>query len=490
MDKRFEDYKPAPLSLLDDTPEKTVDPDIDKKLREKAFKLEETFRSFGIEIKVIGITHGANVTRFECTVKTGTRISRIYHLQDELRLEMAVISLRIVAPVPGKSCIAIEIPNEGYTPVRLKDLVETDEFKSSEPLTAALGEDLCGCPIYCDIAKMPHLLIAGAVGSGKQLCICSILASILMHSSPEDVRMILVDTHIIEFYTYNGIPHLLLPVINDPGKAVSALNWALTEMLRRYELFEKEHVRDIKGYNEKHKKGTDEHLPYILIVIDDISELMLNYSKEFERCISAIAARSRAAGIHIIMATQRPSCDVITGVVKANIGSRIAFAVINQTDSKSIIDESGAEKLLGRGDMLYCPMSAPYPIRAQGSLVREDEVDRIVDYLRKTYGAMYDDDVARLIETNEWSIVPEPNRRLVSDAELFNDAVEAVLDNGSASVSVIQRTLGIGYPAAARLIDMLEKEGIIAPFVGSKPRQILITEEEWKKRKYGENGNE
>lgn len=460
---------------------------MDNKLKEKADKLTATFRSFDIEVNVINIIHGANVTRFELEVETGTKVSSIFHLRDELMLEMAVSRLRIEAPIPGRSCIAVEIPNDGFTPVMLKDLTENEEFRSSGPLTVAIGEDLYRKPVYCDISKMPHLLIAGSTGSGKSIWLQSVLSSILTHSSPEDVRMILVDTKVIEFYPYNGIPHLLLPVINDAGKAVSALNWAVTEMRRRHELFEKKQVRDIRSYNEKYKQGAAEHLPYILIVVDEFAELMMNHAGDTEMLIGKIAMLGRISGIHLIMATQRPSCDVITGNIKANIGSRIAFAVCNKTESSAIIDESGAEDLLGMGDMLYFPMSSPRPIRMQGAFVNEDEVERITDYLKKTYGANYDDEVAGKIESCELRLDPEAERRILSDTELFNAAVDKVFENGYASVSVLQRELGIGYPAAARLIDRLEKDGIIGPFEDGKPRQILITEEEWNNRR---NNNE
>lgn len=463
---------------------------MDNKLKEKADKLTATFKSFDIEANVVNIIYGANVTRFELTAGTETKVSRLFQLKDEIMLEMAVPSLRMEAPVLGKSgepCIAIEIPNDGFTPVMLKDLTETDEFKSSGPLTVVLGEDLNRRPVYCDISKMPHLLIAGSTGSGKSIWLQSVLSSILTHSSPEDVRMILVDTKVIEFYPYNGIPHLLLPVINDAGKAVSALNWAVTEMRRRHELFKKEQVRDIRSYNEKYKQGAAEHLPYILIVVDEFAELMMNHTGDTEMLIGKIAMLGRISGIHLIMATQRPSYDVITGDIKANIGSRIAFAVTSQVDSRAIIDRSGAEDLLGRGDMLYFPMSSPHSIRLQGAFVNEDEVERITDLLRKTYGANYDDEVAGNIESCELRLDPEAERRILSDTELFNAAVDKVFENGYASVSVLQRELGIGYPAAARLIDRLEKERIIGPFEDGKPRQILITEEEWNNRR---NNNE
>ena len=401
-------------------------------------------------------------------------------------LAMAAISIRIEAPIPGKSAIGIEIPNDVPTAVQLRGLVETKDFKASTPLTVALGRDIPGRPIYCDLAKMPHLMIAGSTGSGKSVCINSILTSILVHSSPEEVRMILVDPKVVELSVYNGVPHLIMPVITDPKKAAGALNWAVMEMQRRYKLFEEGQVRDIKGFNEKYKNGPEEHLPLILIVIDELAELMMVAAKEVETYISRLAALARAAGIHLLIATQRPSVDVITGVIKANIGSRIAFAVTSGVDSRTILDQYGAEKLLGKGDMLYAPMSAPQPVRGQGAFLSDNEVETVVNFLKKTYGSMYDEmiikDIDRVTAGGDQASGSSSGGSSGggSDADdLFNQAVQTVIENGSASVSVLQRRLGIGYPRAARLIDELEKAKVIGPFEGSKPRKILITETEW-----------
>ncbi|MCR5384742.1 MAG: DNA translocase FtsK [Saccharofermentans sp.] len=486
--KKLRNYRPAPTSILAPDIKQRADADIEKKLKAKAHKLEEALKSFGISAEVVNITHGPSITRFELTLETGTKVSRVTNLQDDIMLAMAAISIRIEAPIPGKSAIGIEIPNDVTTAVQLRGLVETKEFKAATPLTVALGRDIPGRPIYCDLAKMPHLMIAGSTGSGKSVCINSILTSILVHSSPEEVRMILVDPKVVELSVYNGVPHLIMPVITDPKKAAGALNWAVIEMQRRYKLFEEGQVRDIKGFNEKYKNDPQvEHLPLILIVIDELAELMMVAAKEVETYISRLAALARAAGIHLLIATQRPSVDVITGVIKANIGSRIAFAVTSGVDSRTILDSYGAEKLLGKGDMLYAPMSAPQPVRGQGAFLKDEEVEAVVDYLKKQYGAMYDDAIIKDIDRvtaggdqASGSSGGGSNGGGGSDTDdLFAQAVQTVIENGSASVSVLQRRLGIGYPRAARLVDELEKKKVIGPFEGSKPRKILITETEW-----------
>ena len=487
--RRLKNYKPAPTSCLAQEVKQRADADLERKLKEKAHQLEQALMSFGIKANVVNITHGPSITRFELTLETGTKVSRVTNLQDDIMLAMAAISIRIEAPIPGKSAIGIEIPNDVPTPVQLRGLVETKEFKASTPLTVALGRDIPGRPIYCDLAKMPHLMIAGSTGSGKSVCINSILTSILVHSSPEEVRMILVDPKVVELSVYNGVPHLIMPVITDPKKAAGALNWAVTEMQRRYKLFEEGQVRDIKGFNEKYKTNPEvEHLPLILIVIDELAELMMVAAKEVETYISRLAALARAAGIHLLIATQRPSVDVITGVIKANIGSRIAFAVTSGVDSRTILDSYGAEKLLGKGDMLYAPMSAPQPVRGQGAFLSDSEVERVVECLKTTYGAMYDEsiikDIDRVTAGGDQASGGSSGGSSGGGSndgadDLFNQAVQTVIENGSASVSVLQRRLGIGYPRAARLVDELEKRKVIGPFEGSKPRKILITETEW-----------
>ena len=478
-------YTPAPTALLSPDEVQRDAGNKDAMLREKAYKLEDALRSFGIEAEVKNITHGPAITRFELTLKVGTKVSRVTQLENDIKLAMAAVSIRIEAPIPGKSAIGIEIPNDKPTAVHLRGLVETKEFKTSTPLTVALGRDIPGRPIYCDLAKMPHLMIAGSTGSGKSVCINSILTSILVHTSPKDVRLILVDPKVVELAVYNGIPHLIMPVITDPKKAAAALNWAVVEMQRRYKLFAEGQVRNISGFNEKYANDpTVEHLPFIVLVIDELAELMSVAAKEVETYISRLAALARAAGIHLLIATQRPSVDVITGVIKANIGSRIAFAVTSSVDSKTILDHGGAEKLLGKGDMLYAPMSAPQPVRGQGAFLKDEEVEVVVEYLKKQYGSMYDEDIINEIDrTAEGAEGGALDAMSGGDSgssnDLFEQAVETVIENGSASVSVLQRRLGIGYPRAARLIDELEKKQIIGPFEGSKPRKILVTKTEW-----------
>ena len=495
-------YRPAPTKLLAEDVKAIADPNTNKELRESANKLVETLASFGInDTKVINIIHGPSITRFELTIPAGVKVSRVTQLKDDIMLAMAAISIRIEAPIPGKSAIGIELPNKKATPVHLRSLVETKEFRQSEPLSVALGRDIPGRPIYCNLAKMPHLMIAGSTGSGKSVCINSILTSILVHASPNDVRMILIDPKVVELSVYNGIPHLISPVITDCKKAAGALNWAVAEMQRRYKLFEFAQVRDIKSYNakcEEHGEPANK-IPLILIVIDELAELMMVASKEVETYISRLAALARAAGIHLLIATQRPSVDVITGVIKANIGSRIAFAVTSGVDSRTILDQYGAEELLGKGDMLYSPMTAPQPVRGQGALVEDEEVESIVEFLNSKYGSMYDEQIIKDIEI----AAQEPEKggtgggssssdggNSGSGDNLFEEAVEIVLENGSASVSVLQRRLGVGYPRAGKLIDELEKKHIIGPYEGSKPRKVLITRTEWLeiKAKGEENG--
>jgi len=487
MDKRFEIYKPAPTSLLEADPEIYIDADLSNNLKEKAHKLVDAFRSFGVDVNVVNISHGPSVTRFELTASRGTKISSIFALEEDLQLALAAYSIRIEAPIRGKSAFAIEIPNEVKEKVHMRNLVEKYEYSTSTSLTVAIGRNVDGRAVYSDLANMCPLLIAGNMGSGTVMCYNSILTSLLVHSSPEDVRLILIDPKIVEFYSYKNIPHLLVPVINESKKGVSALIWTVNEMQRRLKYLEECQVSDINKYNEKYKNDPDkDHMPYLLIVISEFSDLMIDYSSEVETCLSRLAPRSRAAGIHLILATQRPTSDVITSNVYNNIGSRIAFAVKDATSSNVILHEHGAEKLLGQGDMLYFPISSPNALRVQGVFVREKETEAVVGYLRRKYGDMYYDSVIKGI--NSISSCEDPLSNLpvtpkVDDGELFDLAVQIVLETGSASVSVLQRRLGIGYPRAARLIDELENNGIISPFNGAMPRKTLITEKEWLDKK-------
>ncbi len=488
-------YIPAPTDLLaPDTIEKK-DPKLEEELKNNSRILVETLQKFGINANISHITRGPVITRYEITIDAGTKVSKVTGLHDDIMLAMAAIKVRIEAPIPGKSAIGIEIPNKKASAVQLRSLVETPEFKKGPPLNVAIGRDIPGKPMYCNLAKMPHLMIAGSTGSGKSVCLNSILSSILVHASPAEVRMILIDPKVVELSMYNGIPHLISPVITNPKMAAGSLRWAVEEMSRRYKLFEQAQVRDITGFNEKcdmyrrqNKAAANEieKLPYILIVIDELAELMMVAAKEVEAYISRLAALARACGIHLLIATQRPSVDVITGVIKANIGSRIALTVSSQVDSRTILDKPGAENLLGKGDMLYKPMSAPQPVRGQGSFLKDSEVEALVQWLNNEYGPDYDEDIIKEIKeaaTDDDKNMPSSSSDAAKEASagdiLFNQAVETVLENNAASISILQRRLGIGYPRAARLVDELEKKKIIGPPEGSKPRKILINRTEW-----------
>lgn len=446
-------------------------------------KLVDALKSFGISTTLGEVTRGPSITRFEITPAPGIKVSRITNLSDDIALALAAKSIRIEAPIPGKSAIGIEVPNQEVELVSLGDLLDSKEFRDpkNSPLTVALGKDIPGKPILCDLARMPHLLIAGSTGSGKSVCINTILMSILCHSTPEQVRMIMVDPKVVELAVYNGIPHLLCPVVTDAKKAANALNWAVREMEDRYKKFAEAAVRDFKGYNEYQKINGEKTLPLILVVVDELADLMQVAAKEVEESISRLTAMARAAGIHLLIATQRPSVDVITGVIKANIPSRIAFAVASQVDSRTILDMGGAEKLLGKGDMLYYPQSAAKPIRGQGAFVSDKEVEDIVGYIKKNNDVQYDEETAEAIVNSSKSGSSSVAGGTDDDGEdeLFYDAVDVVLQAGYASVSILQRRMSLGYPRASRLIDRMADKGYIGPFEGSKPRKILIDPAQW-----------
>ncbi|MBO4495802.1 MAG: DNA translocase FtsK [Clostridiales bacterium] len=449
---------------------------------EEGMKLVAALRSFGIETKLGDVTRGPSITRFEVVPAPGIKVSRITNLSDDIALALAAQSVRIEAPIPGKSAVGIEVPNKQIEAVHLGNLLESPAFKKAEsPLTVALGKDIPGNPILCDLAKMPHLLIAGSTGSGKSVCINSILISILCHATPQQVRMIMVDPKVVELAVYKGIPHLLCPVVTDAKKAANALNWAVNEMTARYAKFAEASVRDFRGYNEYQRCNGDEELPLILVVIDELADLMQVASKEVEESISRLTAMARAAGIHLLIATQRPSVDVITGVIKANIPSRIAFAVSSQVDSRTILDMVGAEKLLGKGDMLYYPQSAAKPVRGQGAFVSDKEVEEVISYIKQNNVVQYDEEMAEAIVNASKSGSTTSGAAADGDGEddLFYDAVEVVLQAGYASVSILQRRLNLGYPRASRLIDRMADKGYIGPFEGSKPRKILIDQTQW-----------
>ncbi len=474
-------YKLPPISLLQ--------PNINANTRRQSQevqllgkKLEETLKSFGVDAKVINITTGPAITRFELTPGLGVKVSKIVSLSDDIALSLAAVGVRIEAPIPGKSAIGIEIPNKETAPVSLRGLIESHEFQNAKSkLTVALGRDIPGAPILCDLMKMPHLLIAGATGSGKSVCINSILISILYRAKPDEVKLLMIDPKVVELSVYNGIPHLLAPVVTDPKKAANTLNWAVLEMTRRYGLFAEKGVRDLNGYNEAMVAEGQAKVPLILLVIDELSDLMMTAPNEVEDSIARLTAMARAAGIHLIIATQRPSVDVITGVIKANIPSRIAFAVSSQVDSRTIIDTGGAEKLLGKGDMLYFPQNLPKAKRGQGAFLSDHEVEKVVSFITAQEITGFDESVAETIMTSTLSSSGSGKDNTQED-ELFDQAVGVLLDAGYASVSILQRRMNIGYPRAARLIDSMELAGIIGPHEGAKPRKLLINRLQWETR--------
>ena len=427
------------VNLLKDIPH-INSADITEELRNNADLLVNTLQSFGVQARVIDISRGPAVTRYELQPGAGVKISKIAGLADDIALNLAAGGVRIEAPIPNKAAVGIEVPNRNVDVVSIKELIDSEEFRRAEsPLTVALGRDISGRVAVADLAKMPHLLIAGSTGSGKSVCINSMIISLLYKSSPEDVRLLMVDPKVVELGIYNGIPHLLVPVVTDPRKAAGALNWAVSEMLKRYKSFAENGVRDIKGYNELAKARDDlEKMPKVVIIIDELADLMMAAPGEVEDAICRLAQMARAAGMHLVIATQRPSADVITGLIKANIPSRVAFAVSSSIDSRIILDTGGAEKLLGRGDMLFSPIGCQKPSRIQGCFVSDKEVEDVVKFIK---------------------------------------------DGGTAATSLLQRRLKLGYARAARIIDQMEEMGVVGPFEGSKPRQVLISKEQWLERK-------
>lgn len=465
------EYKLPPVSLLRKNSAKQNDFS-EKELLNSAQILENTLKSFGLQAKVIQVNCGPTITRFEIQPSPGIKVSRIVNLADDIALSLAASDVRIEAPIPGKAAVGIEVPNKKKSLVVLRDVLESAEFnKSSSKLTIALGMDIGGNPMVADLTEMPHLLIAGATGSGKSVCINTIISSILYKAHPNEVKFMLIDPKVVELAVYDGIPHLLTPVVTDAKKAAAALHWMVTEMERRYQTFAEEGVRDIARYNElNHEKP----MPKILVIIDELADLMMISPREIEDSICRLAQMARAAGIHLVVATQRPSVDVITGLIKANIPSRISFAVSSQVDSRTILDMSGAEKLLGKGDMLFFPVGASKPVRIQGAYISEEEVEKLVDYSKKQKEPIYE---KNLSDFNE--IVVEKDHE--DTDELFEEAVKVVLDSGQASISMLQRRLRIGYARAARLIDEMEQRGIVGGYEGTKPREILISKEHYEK---------
>jgi len=479
-DKEVEIYVKPPYALLNATVASKGGRANNDFLRAQAQKLEETLKSFRLDAKVTNICRGPVVTRYEVVPAAGVRVSKISSLTDDIALNLAAQSIRIEAPIPGKAAVGIEVPNSEVSHVYLKELVDSKEFRNGTSfLDFSLGKDIAGKKIFADIAQMPHLLVAGATGSGKSVCINSIIMSILYNATPEDVRMIMIDPKVVELSVFNNIPHLLVPVVTDPRKSASALNWAVVEMQRRYKVLAAKGIRDLKGYNDLAFNEGQEKIPQILVIIDELADLMMVAPKEIEDSICRIAQLGRAAGIHLVIATQRPSVDVITGTIKANIPSRIAFAVSSATDSRTILDMGGAEKLLGKGDMLYYPTGKDQPIRVQGCFVSEKEVNAVSEFLKSDNSSRYDNEVVENIRSGG-DESEEVRDELAKVDKLLPQAVEIVIEHNQASISMLQRRMRVGYARAARLIDEMEIRNIVAKSEGPKPRDVLISYSQYK----------
>lgn len=478
QEPKVERYQVPPLSLLSDSyAEKKTDSK--SNIDENVKILESTFTNFGIDAKVVGVIQGPTVTRYEIHPAPGVKIAKITNLSNDIALSFAVASVRIEAPIPGKNAVGIEVPNRKRINVYLKEILQSSEFQNGKyKLPIALGIDIGGKPIIADLTELPHLLIAGATGSGKSVCINNIILSILYKLNPETVKFIMIDPKRVELNIYNGIPHLLISIITDANQAIKVLNWAISEMEKRFKIFAEAGVRNLEGYNEYVRNINDgtKSLPCIIIVIDELADLMLTSPVKAEEALCRLAQMTRATGIHLIIATQRPSVDIITGSIKVNFPSRIAFAVSTQVDSRTILDVNGAEKLLGNGDMLFSPVGAPKPIRAQGAFVVEKEIRNVVSYLIKhSPTPEYEQEVLEYKKSKNMLRDKEEEE----EDEFFNDAVSIIINSKQASISILQRKLRIGYTRAARLIDVMEKRGIVGPYDGRNPRKILISNEEY-----------
>ena len=465
----------------------------ESQLRETANKLQQTLKTFGVNVTVTNISCGPAVTRYEIQPEMGVKVSKIVGLADDIKLNLAAADIRIEAPIPGKAAVGIEVPNKENVTVAFRDLIESKEFKESKSkISFAVGKDISGRTKVTDIAKMPHLLIAGATGSGKSVCINTIIMSILYKADPNEVKLLMIDPKVVELSVYNGIPHLMIPVVTDPKKASGALHWAVAEMTDRYEKFAQANVREINGYNAKvdsievpEGQERPQKMPQIVIIVDELADLMMVASNDVEEAICRLAQLARAAGIHLVIATQRPSVNVITGLIKANMPSRIAFAVTSGVDSRTILDMNGAEKLLGKGDMLFSPQGAPKPIRVQGAFVSDEEVSDVVEYIKKHNGdAQYNDSVQQKMESLQSS---GGNTVSISDSDTsddgkdayFMDAAKIIVDKEKASIGMLQRYLKVGFNRAARIMDQLEEAGIVGPEEGTKPRTVLMNKEQF-----------
>ncbi len=478
-----QNYEFPPIEFLNEG--KSTAKNSKKAITDTASKLQRTLHSFGVAAKVENVSVGPTITRYELKPAEGVRVSKIANLADDIALNLAAESIRIEAPIPGKQAVGIEIPNKEKNMVVLRDIIADEKFQNAKSkLSFAVGKDVAGDVIVTDIAKMPHVLIAGSTGSGKSVCINTLITSIIYKAKPSEVKLVMVDPKVVELSVYNGIPHLLIPVVTDPKKAAGALAWAVQEMVNRYHLFAEKNVRDISGYNEAlEEEGIGEKLPQIVIIIDELADLMMVAAKDVEDAICRLAQMARAAGMHLVIATQRPSVDVITGVIKANIASRIAFAVTSGVDSRTIIDSIGAEKLLGKGDMLFYPSGTIKPQRVQGAFISDGEVEKIVTFLKNNGGPSYSDDIIEKIEkANSTDQELEADEEDDTD-EFLMDAIDMAVNMGQISASGLQRRFKIGYTRAGRIIDQMEARGIISGYEGSKPRKTLITEERWQELK-------
>ena len=493
---KAEGYSYPPLSLLNKS-KATDTAALSAELDHTAGHLVDTLKSFGVETRIVDISRGPTVTRYELQPCAGVKISKITNLADDIALNLATAGVRIEAPIPNKAAVGIEVPNKASAVVGVRGILESPAFiNAKSKLTVALGRDIGGNVVVTDIAKMPHGLIAGATGSGKSVCINSIIISLLYKATPDEVKLLMIDPKVVELGIYNGIPHLLVPVVTDPRKAAGALGWSVTEMERRYKMFADRGVRDLAGYNKFVENLGDpevQKMPHIVIIIDELADLMMTAPNEVEDSINRIAAKARAAGMHLIIATQRPSVDVVTGVIKANIPTRIAFAVSSQIDSRTILDSAGAEKLLGRGDMLFSPVGSTKPNRIQGCFVSDEEVEAVVDYIKSDHIVDYDDDVMVEIE-RQAAIEKKQKTGLPEDGPegdpMLDEAIKVVVENGMASTSLLQRKLKLGYARAARIVDEMEQRGVVGPYEGSKPRKVLISKEQLLEREAAGEVNE
>ena len=478
-----QNYEFPPISFLNEG--QVTAKNSKKAIADTASKLQRTLHSFGVAAKVENVSVGPTITRYELKPAEGVRVSKIANLSDDIALNLAAETIRIEAPIPGKQAVGIEIPNKEKNMVSLREIIEDEKFQSAKSkLAFAVGKDAAGETIVTDIAKMPHVLIAGSTGSGKSVCINTLITSIIYKAKPSEVKLVMVDPKVVELSVYNGIPHLLIPVVTDPRKAAGALAWAVQEMVNRYHLFAEKNVRDISGYNDAlEKEGVEEKLPQIVIIIDELADLMMVAAKDVEDAICRLAQMARAAGMHLVIATQRPSVDVITGVIKANIASRIAFAVTSGVDSRTILDSIGAEKLLGKGDMLFYPSGAMKPQRVQGAFISDSEVEKIVTFLKDNGGPTYSEDVLEKIEKANSSDMEMDKDNDDDTDELLMEAIQMCVDMGQASASALQRRFKIGYTRAGRIIDQMEERGIISGYEGSKPRKVLVTKERWEELK-------